>query len=81
MNKNVSCLLYIFILLFTGCEYQVGDNFIDVEKPAGEIEMSVELTADNDGQKIVISEESTTINYNLNTSGHKLVVCIFNMGE
>lgn len=81
MNKNVSCLLYIFILLFTGCEYQVGDNFIDVEKPAGEIEMSVELTADNDGQKIVISEESTTIKYNLNTSGHKLVVCIFSMGE
>lgn len=81
MNKNVLCFFSVFILLLIGCEYQVGDNFIEVERPTGEIEMGIELNADNDGQKIVISEESTTIKYNLNTSGHKLVVCVFSIGE
>lgn len=81
MNRNLFYMLFIFLPLLMGCEYQLGENFIEVEKPAGEIDMSIELNADNDGQKIVISEENTMITYNLNISGHKLITCIFTLGN
>ncbi|MDR1880492.1 MAG: lactonase family protein [Tannerellaceae bacterium] len=71
----------ICVWLLWSCEYPVHDHFIEIQKPAEAVEMAVYLTADNDGERIVLSE-SSTLKYNLSVAGGRRIQgCIFEMGE
>lgn len=78
MKKTSYYLLALFLLI--SCEYQVHDNFIEVEKPADEIEVGFEISADNAGEELIISE-TTVISYKLTTPGNHPSACVFELGN
>ncbi|MDR1981965.1 MAG: lactonase family protein [Tannerellaceae bacterium] len=71
---------FMCVWLLWSCEYPVHDHFIEIEKPPQAVEMGVYLTADNDGERIVLPE-SSFVNYKLSVAGGRRIQgCIFEMG-
>jgi len=78
MKKTICYLLALFLLI--SCEYQVHDNFIEVEKPAEGIEMAYDLNAITNGQAILINK-GTSLNYSLSAFGKDIKTVKFTMGN
>ncbi len=78
--KKVLCCLFVLLLLF-GCEYEVHDNYIELEKPADEVAVVVELEAANDGESIYLDQRETTVRVNITVGGRRPEMCAFRLGE
>lgn len=64
---NHSFLLFSFILIFSGCKKELeGDNFIEVEPPAEQVNIDLTLIPETDTIKIFTL---TDIEYNIETYG------------
>lgn len=79
MKRLLYCLLGV--LLLGGCEYKVHENFVELEKPSGEVEMGIVLNVENNGETIVLENRNAQVPYNLITSGHRPIGCVFSIGN
>lgn len=76
-------ILYSFVFLLmvlTGCESPLHDNFVEIEKPA-ETSFSINLNAYAEGENIIIYQENIPIHYSFETQGKKVIKAEFTLGN
>ena len=72
MKKIIISLLFISIL-FTACEWNGGDdNYVEIERPTGEINLSIDLAGVNPEEVILIANGSY-LSYSLYSGGHDII--------
>ena len=74
----IYCVCCLFLL--AACEYKIHENFVEVEKPQDQINVSVDLNALTDGQALLINR-STNLNYSLSAFGKEIKRVVFKMGD
>lgn len=76
-------LLYLLgiVWLLSSCEYQIHENYVDLEKPSDQVEMGIVLDAENTGETILVVDRNATVFYYLLTSGHEPIGCHFRIGD
>ncbi|MDH6533600.1 hypothetical protein D0T51_01205 [Parabacteroides sp. 52] len=76
-------LSYLFgiVWLLSSCEYQIHENYVDLEKPSNPVEMGIVLNAENTGDTLVVIDRYAQIFYYLETSGLKPMGCLFRIGD
>ena len=79
--KNVVVYLFVSLcLLLNACEYETGENFIEVKKPSDKpVQMKIELSMDNVGEELFIYEP-VPIGYRIEVEGHPFLKCNFSIG-
>jgi hypothetical protein len=80
--KRLGGFLFAIFLLFS-CEYELHDNYINLEKPAEALDLDIDIYLDveSDGETIYFSENNN-IRYNIIApAGHKFLRCVFMLGD
>lgn len=76
--KFIYCVYCLFLL--TACEYKIHENFVDIEKPQEEINVSVDLNTLHNGQAILINK-TTRMDYSLSAFGKDIKSVRFKLGD
>lgn len=79
-------IIYLFLslsLLLNACEYELGENYIELEKPsAEESELNITLNlfaTDGDGRYVITKTEQ--MEYEVKVPGYRVERCVFSMGN
>lgn len=68
------------ICLLCSCEYQIHENYVEIEQPQDSIYMSVDLNALTDGKTILLNKEAV-LHYSLSAFGKEIKYVRFKMGD
>lgn len=81
MKRSV---IYLFVSLFfvlTGCEYELMENYQDIEKPSEDTEMDIYLNIPDDGDGQLLIKDSYFVGYEINNSDFYVNKCVFRLGN
>lgn len=82
MKRSVVYLFVSVFFLFTSCEYQLGENFVEVEKPPVDKEQAdVSLNIHYPPDMAFEIEKSFMFGYDVFLQGRKFESCIFRLGD
>ena len=83
MRKSVVYLFVSVFFLFMSCEYQLGENFVEMEKPSANSVLSdvyLNLSKDYEGRYYV--NETQLVGYTVYLlQGYDVEKCVFRLGE
>lgn len=83
MKRKVIYLFMSLSLLLSACEYELGENYIELEKPsASEPDLNITLSlffTDGEGRYVITKTEE--MNYEVKVPGYRVDRCVFSMGN
>lgn len=81
MNHLKKIIFYFLVVcIVAGCEYALQDNYIDIKKPDGEIQLGIYLDAQSDGDSLFLLDYSN-IHFNLEIPDYEMRQCVFKFGN
>lgn len=81
MNKKVIYLFMSLFLLLAGCEYELGENYIDFEEPSKDLKIDVNLGLSENEQGQFVVKDSRVIGYEINLPDFQVTKCLFRLGN
>lgn len=81
MKRRVVYLFLSLFILLAGCEYETGENLVELEVPsADDVHAEIELWGVPVGEQIYI-EGSTSIAYSIRVPGYRFLKCEFEIDD
>ena len=83
MRKSVVYLFVSVFFLFTSCEYQLGENFVEMERPsAGSVLSDVYLNLPEDYEGQCYVDDTWFVGYTVYPlPGYEVEKCVFRLGQ
>ena len=76
--KRIVSYLFTMLLVF-GCEYELHDNYIELNRSTPDMDINIYLNVENEG-KVYLTEYGS-IQFSLEALGDKIQSCVFRLGS
>ncbi|MDL2222227.1 hypothetical protein LJC35_06720 [Parabacteroides sp. OttesenSCG-928-N08] len=71
-----NCVWLVLLLFLASCEIELGENYVEVERPSVSMEIKKVLSSDNAGEVIEVDDD-TWLQYQFDTDNGQLLECTF----